>query len=132
MTKINRTLHQDRLIRRFAKKHGKDARVIKEIINSPIKFANRVVSDPMDNRPIRVRYFGVIVLKHKDAKINMFKDRVKRLKNKVDETIIILTSMGYLIKDESSVHRILDEALENQEYDKIQAFWEEHRRIMKR
>lgn len=132
MIKTNKALHQDRLMRRLAKEHGKDPRVIKEIVNSPIKFANRVISDPWDIRPIRIRYFGVFMLKHKDAKDNLAKAHVKYMKAKIVKIMIIMTSMGYIIKDETSVNRILDEALENKEYDKLQVIWEEYKRVGKK
>ena len=131
-SKNNKVLHQDRFIRELAKKYNKDPRVIKEIVYSPLKFASRVVSDPVDMRPIRIRYFGVFTLKHKDAKDNLFKDRVKRLKDKISKTLIIMASMGYLIKDENSVYRILDEALEIKDYEKIQTIWEEYKSVGKK
>jgi len=122
----NKAIYQDRLIRKLAKQFKKDPRVIREIVYSPLKFASRKISDPLDMRPIRVRYFGVFTLKHKNAKDNLFRDRVKRLKSKIGKTLILMASMGYLIKDEKSVYRILDEALENKDYDKIQTIWEEY------
>jgi hypothetical protein len=85
-----------------------------------------VVSDPEDIRPIRVRYFGVFTLKHPDAKANMFKDRIKRMKKKMAETMIVMDSMGYIIKDPTSVIRILDEALESRDFEKLQNIWEQH------
>jgi len=131
-SKNNKVLHQDRFIRELAKKHNKDPRVIREVVYSPLKFASRVVSDPTDMRPIRVRYFGVFALKHKDAKINMFKDRVKKLKANMGKTLIIMAAMGYLIKDDKSVNRILDEALEVRDYEKIQTIWEEYKSVGKK
>ena len=118
--------HQDRLIKDLAKKYNKDPRVIKEIVWSPIKFANRVISDPTDSRPIRIRYFGVFALKHKDAKFNLYKDRVKRLKKDMIGTMLILDTMGFLIKDYTSVNRILDDALDSGDFEKIETIWDEH------
>ncbi len=128
----NKVLHQDRFIRELAKKYNKDPRVVKEIVYSPLKFASRVVSDPVDMRPIRIRYFGVFTLKHKNAKDNLFKNRVKKLKGNMGKVLIIMASMGYLIKDQSSVHRILDEALEIKDYEKIQTIWEEYKSVGKK
>ena len=128
----NKALHQDRLIRKLAKKYNKDPRIIKELVYSPLKFTSRIVSDPVDMRPVRIRYFGVFALKHKNAKDNLFKDRVKRLKSSMSKTLIIMASMGYLIKDDSSVNRILDEALEIKDYEKIQTIWEEYKSVGKK
>ena len=121
--------YQDRLIKDIAKKYNKDPRVIKEIVFSPIKFTNRVVSDPFDLRPVRVRYFGVFTLKHKDAKMNMFINRVGILKKRLPEVAVIMDLLGYHIVNEGSVIRILDEALESSDYDKIQDIWEEFEKI---
>jgi len=121
--------YQDRLIKDLAKKYNRDPRVIKEIVYSPIKFANRVISNPTDLRPVRVRYFGVFVLKHKDAKMNMFKKRVGVLKKSIVKTMLIMDQLGYMIKDENSVFRILDDALETSDYDKIEAIWDEYKII---
>ena len=128
----NKALHQDRLIRKLAKKYNKDPRVIRELVYSPLKFTSRIVSDPVDMRPVRIRYFGVFALKHKNAKDNLFRDRVKRLKSNMSKTLIIMSSMGYLIKDDSSVNRILDEALEIKDYEKIQTIWEEYKSVGKK
>jgi len=127
--KTNKALHQDRFIRELAKKYNKDPRVIREIVYSPLKFATRIISDPTDMRPIRIRYFGVFALKHKNAKDNLFRDRVKGMKGNMGKTLIILASMGYLIKNEKSVNRILDEALSVKDYDKIQTIWEEYKSV---
>lgn len=128
----NKALHQDRLIRKLAKKYNKDPRIIREVVYSPLKFTSRIVSDPVDMRPVRIRYFGVFTLKHKSAKDNLFKDRVKRLKSSMSKTLIIMASMGYLIKDDTSVNRILDEALEIKDYEKIQTIWEEYKSVGKK
>ena len=127
--KTNKALHQDRFIRELAKKYNKDPRVIREIVYSPLKFATRIISDPTDMRPIRIRYFGVFALKHKNAKDNLFRDRVKGMKGNMGKTLIILASMGYLIKNEKSVNRILDEALSVKDYNKIQTIWEEYKSV---
>jgi hypothetical protein len=125
----NKLLHQDRQIRALAKKFNIDPRIVKEVVYSPLKFASRTISDPVDMRPIRIRYFGVFALKHRDAKDNMFKDRVKKMKGAMSKTLIIMAGMGYLIKDDKSVNRILDEALEIKDYEKIQTIWEEYKSV---
>ena len=127
--KTNKALHQDRFIRELAKKYNKDHRIIREIVYSPLKFTTRVVSDSTDMRPIRIRYFGVFALKHKNAKDNLFRDRVKKMKSNMGKTLILMAAIGYLIKDEKSVNRILDEAFETKDYDKIQTIWEEYKSV---
>ena len=127
--KTNKALHQDRFIRNLAKKYNRDPRVIREIVYSPLKFATRTISDPEDMRPIRIRYFGVFALKHKEAKDNLFRDRVKKMKGNMGNTLLIMAAMGYMIKNDKSVIRILDEALELKDYEKIQTIWEQYKSV---
>jgi len=127
-----KTRYQDSLIIELAKKYNRDPRVIKEIAFSPIKFANRVISDPNDIRPIRVRYFGVFTLKHKEGKMTLFKGRVETLKKHIPEVTFIMEMLGYIIKDENSVNRILDEALESGDHEKIETIWEEYELIKRK
>ena len=51
------------LIKKLAKKYKLDPRVVNLIVNYPIKFAKERISDPDDNRPIRIRYLAAFVPK---------------------------------------------------------------------
>ena len=68
---------QDQLIKNLASRYNKDERVIKEIVYSPLKFTNRLIQSPKDNRPVRIRYFGAFVQKtkfNKSLKLNNMVD----------------------------------------------------------
>lgn len=51
------------IIKTLANKHKKDARVIDLITRHPFRFIRDVMSDPMDDRPVRLMYFGAFLQK---------------------------------------------------------------------
>ena len=55
---------QDRIIKHISLIKSKDVRVVQSIVYHPIFFAKKVMSDPDDYKPIRIRYFGVFVQKY--------------------------------------------------------------------
>ena len=66
---------QDDLIHQVGLSFFKKDWVIKEIVYHPLKFAKRRMEDPIDDRPIRIRYFAAFVLKTTKTKerVNKFK-----------------------------------------------------------
>ena len=66
---------QDDLIHQVGLTFFKKDWVIKEIVYHPLKFAKRRMEDPIDDRPIRIRYFAAFVLKTTKTKerVNRFK-----------------------------------------------------------
>ena len=54
---------QDTLIRNVGLSFFKKDWVIKEIVYHPLRFAKRRMEDPLDDRPIRIRYFATFALK---------------------------------------------------------------------
>ena len=56
-------LRQDVHIRDLAAQYKKDPRIIEAIVYSPLKFAKQVFEDPKNDRPVRIKYFGVFVQK---------------------------------------------------------------------
>lgn len=52
-------------IKKLSKKTNIDSRVVKMIADYPMKFARDRMADAEDDRPIRIRYFGVFL--HKSA-----------------------------------------------------------------
>lgn len=125
----NKGKFQDKLIRKLASKYGKDPRVIKQIVYSPLRFASRVVSDPCDDRPVRIRYFGILTLKHPEGKTNMFKHRVEVMLNDITKMMILLDSMGFIITSPESVKGILKSAIKEKDYEKLQMIWDEYETI---
>jgi hypothetical protein len=63
---------QEKLIKHISLIKFKDPRVIRTIVNHPMFFAKKKMTDPDDLRPIRIRYFGVFVGKYMRNK-EMFK-----------------------------------------------------------
>lgn len=61
----------------MAKEIGLDPRVIRLIIDSPLKFVREKTSDPAEIRPCRVRYLGVFAPKSKLLR----GEKVKKLKS---------------------------------------------------
>ena len=55
---------QDRIINSISLLKFKDKRIIQNIVYHPLLFAKRRMTDPDDERPIRIRYFGVFTQKY--------------------------------------------------------------------
>jgi len=66
------TTEQDKIIKNISLLKYKDPRIVKEVVYHPIIFAKKIMADPDDYRPIRIRYFGAFVLKFMHNK-EMFK-----------------------------------------------------------
>ncbi len=122
-------IHRD-LLKKLARKYGKDRRVIDQIVQSPFLLARKVISDNIDPRPIRLRYFGIIALKRPTSKIDRIEKRIEILKERMEQTMVIMDSMGYMIKGPESVNRILDEAWETKDFDKLEEIWDSHCKVM--
>lgn len=52
-------LLKETLVKTIAKEVKLDPRIVRLIIDSPIKFWRDKMSDPNEIRPVRIRYFGV-------------------------------------------------------------------------
>ena len=58
-------LQQSNIYRQLADKYDVPIQVIEVICNSPFKFTNKVMADPMDNRSIMLAYLFKIKLKNR-------------------------------------------------------------------
>lgn len=82
---------KDTLVKRLSKEKGIDPRVVRLVVDSPFKFARRVMADPDDWRPIMIRYFAKFIPKYgvleeiETAKINLENEKSKE-KNESKET----------------------------------------------
>ena len=56
---------KDKLVSKLSEQYGIDPRIVRLIVDYPIKFFRRVSSDDTDIRPVRLRYFGAFVPKQK-------------------------------------------------------------------
>jgi len=54
---------KNELIRKLAKHYGVDTRVVKTIVDYLFLFVRRKIADPVDIRPIRLRYLATFVPK---------------------------------------------------------------------
>jgi hypothetical protein len=54
---------KDDLVKKLSRKTSIDPRVVRLVIDYPIKFTRDRMSDPEDERPVRIRYFAVFIPK---------------------------------------------------------------------
>lgn len=125
-------IKKDKIIRRLAKEYNKDIRIIEQIVNSPLKFTNRVIQDPSDDRPVRIRYFGVFVQKESYNKKKMTEDRIRILTDNIDDVTIVMASiLGFTITSHKGAQRIIDEIKETKDHDKLKLIWDAYKEYEK-
>jgi len=123
---------KDIIIKKLAKKYNKDSRIIQEIVGSPLKFANRVIRDPYDERPVRIRYFGVFVQKTSYNKENKLRDMVKTLLNNINDVLVVMAStLGYDIDKAKNAKRIIDDATRDKDFEKIRDIYNAYKEYTK-
>ena len=123
---MNDTLVQDRIIKELAKKYELDYRHVKNIVYYPFKFAKAKMEDPLNDRPIRIKYFGVFTQKHILNKDFLFKTRANAMLDLIEDTAVIMsTILGYNIINMDSAKAIITSALEHKDYDKLESIWRE-------
>lgn len=118
-------LKQDIIIRDLAAKYKKDPRIIEAIVYSPLKFAKKVFEDPKDNRPIRIKYFGVFVQKPIFNKVTRMKKLLEDIRKDMVTTLVVMINiLEFPITNSESAKKIIDTAEEQNDYDKIRMIWE--------
>ena len=116
------------IIRELAKKYNKDVRVIQQMVESPFKFTNRVIQDPYDKRPVRLRYFAVFMQKESYNKEMRLKDMVKVLLDNIYDVLIVMASiLGYQIDTQKSAKRIIEDAVRDKDYEKIKTIYDAYK-----
>jgi hypothetical protein len=119
---------QDRIIKDIAKKYKLDYRHVKNIVYYPFKFAKAKMSDPLNERPIRIKYFGVFTQKHILNKDFYFKTKTEAMLDSIEDVAVIMsTVLGYQIISLDSAKNIITTALEQKDYEKLQTIWDELR-----
>jgi hypothetical protein len=124
---------QDDLIHNVGLSFFKKDWVIKEIVYHPLKFAKRRMEDPLDERPIRIRYFAAFVLKSSKTKERVAK--FKQVYRDYAKYKDIISSYGYKVDTEDEFKyavqgiairyiRLIDEIYEkglvvNEKQDKV-------------
>jgi len=53
----------DNIYSKIGKATGKDVRIVRAAAHHPFEFFGRVMEDPEDHRPVRLRYLGVFFVK---------------------------------------------------------------------
>jgi hypothetical protein len=123
-------LKQDIIIRNLAAKYKKDPRIIEAIVYSPLKFTKRVIENPRDDRPVRIKYFGVFTQKPIFNKTTRMKKLLEDLrKDIVKTTFVMVNELGFPTLNSNSVNNVLDAAEKDGDYEKIKMIWdalEEH------
>ena len=120
------TLVQDDILRELSKKFNKDVRHIKTVAYYPIRFAKEIIENTLDDRPIRIRHFGVFTQKYISDKDFIMSVRVKHLLNNIENVAIMMaTTMDFIIPKISSAKRIIEDIVKTKDYEKLNLIWEE-------
>ena len=118
-------LKQDIIIRDLAAKYKKDPRIIEAIVYSPLKFTKKVIEDPNDDRPIRIKYFGVFVQKPIFNKDTRMKKLIEDLRKDMVATSIVMGAiLHFPVPTTESAKHIIDMAEEQDDYDKVRLIWD--------
>jgi len=119
-------LVQDEILKELSKKFNKDIRHIKTVAYYPIRFAKEIIENTLDDRPIRIRHFGVFTQKYISDKDLIMSVRVKHLLNNIENVAIMMaTTMDFIIPKISSAKRIIEDIVKTKDYEKLNLIWEE-------
>jgi len=112
---------QDRIIKHISLSKFKDPRIVKEVVYHPLYFAKKVMTDPDDYRPIRIRYFGVFILKaiHNKTNFKLVSYIVQALRDHPNLYKIFVDPVFKTTN--AAIHYVLDLFYHNQDIDSIKA-----------
>ena len=117
--------YQEQLIRKIAKEHDIDFRIVKEVVYSPLKFTNRVIQHNTDMRPMRIMYFGVFMQKIKKNKANRMSGMIEVLLENIDEVTIVMGAiLQFPVTSVAGAEKIINSARDTNDYDKIKMIWD--------
>jgi hypothetical protein len=120
------SLVQDDILRELSHKFNKDIRHIKTICYYPIRFTKEIIENTLDDRPIRIRYFGAFTQKYISDKDLIMSVRVKHLLNNLEDVAIMMaTTMEFIIPKISSAKKIIEDIVKTKDYEKLNLIWEE-------
>lgn len=108
-----------------------DPRVVRAIVYHPFLFAKRRMEDDNDDRPIRIKYFGVFVQKYIKTKNFLMGKRYKILIDNLSEVFEAVCSTGkyFEIENETDLASLLSEMKEqenNEGVAKVYSIWQEY------
>lgn len=114
----------------ISKAEGLPFNLVKAITDYPFKFAKEKMTDPIEERPVRIRYFGAFTQKPIHTKNYGANMRVHVLKEYIEETTIMMaTVLHFVVPTFDSAIRILDDALASKDYEKIDIIWNEWKKF---
>ena len=111
---------QDKIIKNISLLRFKDLRVVRTIVYHPLLFAKRIMMDPDDNRPIRIRYFGAFVQKYLCNK-TFFKKlhRLQALLLTDDRVLLIIQSIDSSIETVREARIYLNTMVSMNQFEKL-------------
>lgn len=117
---------QQSIIKKIAEKYNIDHRVCKEIVNSPFVYLKYLITSSNIEDGLRIPYFGAFCQKgNYNNKTMRTSNRVKELLNNIElVSSMMVSTLGFELASVSSAERVLKEALEAKDYDKINMIWE--------
>jgi hypothetical protein len=117
---------QNKIIKELAKEYNLDKRTVQMIVYYPLKFAKQKMENPCNNRPIRIRHFGLFTQKHIINKDFLYNLRANALLDHINDVAIMMaTVLGFTILSADSAKHIIETALSQKDYDKLQLIWDE-------
>ena len=128
----NNEIYREQIIEEMVSKFNLDKRVLREVCYYPIRFTKRVMEDPADPRPIRIRYFGVFTQKNKFNKDKHMKDYYDKLMGDIENvTLAMVLLLGYELPTYESTRNVLDLAYKTKDYAKLQDIYDAWKEYIK-
>ena len=118
-------LTQDNILKSLSKEFNKDVRCVKNVAYYPIKFAKHIIEDPFNDTPIRIKYFGAFTQRYIKDRDLLFKIRTRHLLANIDDVAVMMaTTLDFIIPKISSAKKIIDDIIEQKDYEKLDMIWE--------
>jgi hypothetical protein len=76
---------QNKLVEKLAVKYGLDKRVVKVVTDYPLLFTKRVMNDPADDTPIRIKHLGVFAYRGSRTKEKVERPKFDMILQNVEE-----------------------------------------------
>lgn len=116
----------DKLIKELALKHDIDVRICKEIVNSPFAYLKHMVTSATIEDGMRLPYVGSFCQKGNYKNKTMRTETRKKilLDEIVDVTVMMATTLGFIVPTADSAKEIIEKAFEIGDYEKINMIWQ--------
>jgi hypothetical protein len=99
--------------------------VVKAVVYHPLLFAKRRMEDDNEDRPIRLKYFGVFLQKFVKTKEHLMQKRHEYLVKNISTVFEAVVSTGRFdhMTSEQDLIRILNYMLDNRDREGLTDFW---------